>query len=174
MAARQRTGRHPRTRRSCCRLSSSGGAEAQDYPHRAEAVIPMLTTFFAALGAFIAHLLTSLVLLVAFLGVYSLATPYSELKLVREGNAAAAIAMGGAMIGFAIALAQAVRISGSIGETIVWGIVALAIQIAGHFAVRRFLPGLARDIIQGSSAAAMTLAATAITLGLINAACMTP
>jgi putative membrane protein len=134
----------------------------------------MLMNFFSALGAFVAHLLTSAVLLVAFLGAYSLSTPYSELKLVREGNTAAAIGIGGAMIGFAIALAQAVRISSSVGETLVWGLVALAIQIAGHFLVRRFLPSLARDIVQGSTAAATALAATAITLGLINAACMTP
>lgn len=134
----------------------------------------MLMNFLSALGAFAAHLVTAAVLLAAFLGAYSLSTPYSELKLVREGNTAAAIGIGGAMIGFAIALAQAVRISGSVGETLVWGLVALAIQIAGHFVVRRFLPGLTRDIIQGSTAAATMLAATAITLGLINAACMTP
>lgn len=134
----------------------------------------MLMNFLSALVAFAAHLVTSAVLLGIFLGAYSLSTPYSELKLVREGNTAAAIGIGGAMIGFAIALAQAVRISGSIGETFVWGFVALFIQIAGHFVVRRFLPGLVRDITQGSMAAATTLAATAITLGLLNAACMTP
>lgn len=134
----------------------------------------MVMNFLSAVVAFAAHLATSVALLLVFLGAYSLSTPYSELKLVREGNTAAAIGIGGAMIGFAIALAQAVRISGSVGETLVWGLIALAIQVAGHFAMRRVLPGLSRDITQGSTAAATTLAATAITLGLINAACMTP
>ena len=134
----------------------------------------MITSFLMALGAFAAHLATTLVLLLAFTALYCLATPYSELKLIRQGNTAAAVGFGGAMIGFAIALSRAVMISGGIGETIVWGAIALAVQLAGHFLLGRFLPNLSRDIEQGGVAAGTTLAATAITLGLLNAACMTP
>jgi len=49
----------------------------------------------------------TLVLLGAFLAVYLAVTPYNELTLIREGNAAAAISLGGAITGYVLLNAAA-------------------------------------------------------------------
>ena len=64
-----------------------------------------------SLPAFASFFATAIVLLLAFLAIYVKITPYNELTLIREGNAAAAISLGGAVIGFALPIAVAVAVS---------------------------------------------------------------
>ena len=52
------------------------------------------------LPAFASFFATAIVLLGAFMLLYVLVTPYNELALIREGNEAAAISLGGAVVGF--------------------------------------------------------------------------
>ena len=49
------------------------------------------------LPAFAAFFATAVVLLGGFLALYVVVTPYNELALIREGNAAAALSLGGAL-----------------------------------------------------------------------------
>ena len=134
----------------------------------------MSDTFLAALGAFLSHLAVGLALTAGFLVVYIRLTPHAEVRLMREGNTAAAIGLIGALIGFAIVLSRAIAVSNGLGETIVWGVIALVVQIAGHYALRLAEPRLHVHIEQGSMTAATVTAGTAVALGLINAASMTP
>ena len=68
----------------------------------------MLQTSLAGLGNFAMYFLISIVLFFVFKLLYTFITPHDEWKLVKEQqNTAAAIGFGGAMIGFAIALAGA-------------------------------------------------------------------
>ena len=62
----------------------------------------------AGLPYFAAFFGVSLLLLTVCLALYVLITPYPEVKLIREGNAAAAASLGGAIIGFALPLASVV------------------------------------------------------------------
>ena len=55
----------------------------------------------AGLPYFAAFFGVSLLLLTICLALYVVITPYPEIKLIREGNAAAAASLGGAIIGFA-------------------------------------------------------------------------
>ena len=64
-----------------------------------------------SLPAFASFFLTAVVLLGVFAVLYELVTPYNELALIREGNAAAAITLGGAIIGFALPIAVSVAVS---------------------------------------------------------------
>lgn len=134
----------------------------------------MTQTFLAALGAFLAHLVVSLALLAAFVAIFVRITPQQEFALIRKGNVAAALELGGAMIGYAIVLSRAVVVSAGIGEAIVWGAIALLIQIAGYYAMNVVIPRIGSEIEAGSLTAGIMSAATAVTLGLLNAACMTP
>ena len=47
----------------------------------------------AGLPAFLTYFFLSLALLVVFLAIYLAVTPYSELQLIRQGNAAAAVGL---------------------------------------------------------------------------------
>ena len=59
----------------------------------------------------------------AFLAAYTRVMPLHEWRLIREGNTAVALVLGGAMLGFAIPLATAIVRSGNLADMAVWAIV---------------------------------------------------
>jgi len=132
-----------------------------------------LTESLAGLPAFLLYFSLSLALLVVFLAVYLAVTPYSELKLIREGNAAAAISLAGAIVGFVLPLARAVTQSVSALDLVAWGVVALVVQVVVFLLVGKLVPRFAEAIRNGQIAGASFLAALAVAVGLLNAASMT-
>ena len=110
-------------------------------------LLSALPNFFAYLGA-------ALALTVAFSLIYTLVTPHSEWKLLRNGNLSAAVAFGGALIGFVIPLASAIAHSVSLLDMVVWGAVALVVQLVAFFVARLLLPALPRQIEEDRRAAA--------------------
>lgn len=134
----------------------------------------MTANFLAALASFIGHLVVAVALTVAGILAYMRTTPHEEIALIRSGNTAAAIGLAGALIGIAIVLSNAIRISHGIIETLVWALIALVVQVAGHWLVSNVVPRLYAAISEGDLAAAIMKASVAISLGLLNAASMTP
>ncbi len=100
-------------------------------------------------------------------------TPQDELALIRANNVAAALAFGGALIGFALPLASAITNSMSLLDCAVWGAVALVVQVLTFVVLRVAIKQLPERINQGEVATGSFVAASAIAVGLINAACMT-
>ena len=127
----------------------------------------------AGLPAFLLYFGLALALLVLFVAIYVTVTPYHVLALIREGNAAAAISLAGAVIGFVLPLARAVTQSVSALDLVVWGLVALVVQVVVFFVVGKLVPRFAEAIKDGRTSAAILLAALAIGVGLLNAASMT-
>ena len=111
--------------------------------------------------------------LAVFLAIYVRVTPYRELQLIRDGNAAAAASLSGTLIGYTLPLASAVIHSINPWDMMLWAAIALVVQILVFVAVRLMLPHLARDITEGKVAAGVFLAAASLAAGIINAACMT-
>ena len=127
----------------------------------------------AGLPAFLLYFSLALALFGLFLAVYLAVTPYRELTLIRQGNAAAAISLGGAAVGFVLPLARAVTQSVSALDLVVWGVVALIVQVVVFFLVGKLVPRFAEAIREGRIAGAILLASLAIGVGLLNAASMT-
>ncbi|WP_293748516.1 DUF350 domain-containing protein [uncultured Paraglaciecola sp.] len=128
----------------------------------------------SGLGNFALYFAVSILLLFVFKVVYAFVTPHDEWKLVKEDkNQAAAIGFGGAMIGFSIALAGAVANSEFLIDFVVWGVVAIIAQ-SFAFALLRFtfMPKIAERIDNNEISAGTILAAVSISVGLLNAACM--
>jgi uncharacterized membrane protein YjfL (UPF0719 family) len=77
--------------------------------------------------------------------------PYREIALIREGNAAAAASLSGAILGFVLPLASAITHSVSLLDMAVWGLIALVVQLLVYGVAARFLllPDLGRDIPAG-------------------------
>ena len=123
--------------------------------------------------AFIIYLGSTLGLLAVFLFLYVRITPYREFKLIREGNVAAAISLSGAMIGFTIPLAKAVAQSGSLLDMLMWGGIALVVQLLAYIVARLVIPGITNDIPEGKIAQGTFLGMLSLTTGILNAACMT-
>jgi putative membrane protein len=122
---------------------------------------------------FLIYLILALILLAAFSWLYDKVTPYNEMKLIREGNTAAATSYSGAMIGLALPLASSVAHSVNPIDMVIWGVIALAVQVLVYFLVRRLLPQLNDHIPENKIAPALMLAAMSIAAGIINAACLT-
>ena len=133
----------------------------------------MMTQSLTGLPAFLSYFATAIGLLAVFLLAYLWITPYREISLIREGNAAAAASLSGAMMGFVLPLASAIVHNVSLLDMAVWGLIALIIQLLAYGAARLLLPNLARDIPAGQIASGVFLAALSLAIGLLNAACMT-
>lgn len=127
----------------------------------------------SGLPAFLAYYAVALALIGCYLATYVTATAHREVTLIRAGNVAASIALGGSLIGYAIPLAMAIYNAQSILDLIVWGLVALIVQIGIYWLMRPVLPDLSHRIEAGEVAAATLLGAAALAGGIVNAACMT-
>jgi putative membrane protein len=134
---------------------------------------PGLLDSAAGLPDFLVYFLLAIGLLGVFARLYSWVTPHRELQLLRANNTAAAIAFGGALIGFSLPLASAIRHSLFWLDSLLWGAVALVIQLLVFLVLQWLLGGLSTRIQQGEIAAGTFAAATAIAVGMLNAASMT-
>ena len=110
---------------------------------------------------------------VLFCLVYCKMTPYDEFKLIRGGNTAAAISFGGALIGFVLPLYSAITHSVGFVDMLIWSVIAMLVQFAVFGSVRMILKDLVQEIENNHTAAATLLAFCSISIGILNAACMT-
>ena len=129
--------------------------------------------FLATLPYFLAYLGTAVALLAVFVAIYLYVTPYDEVALIRNNNTAAAISLSGALLGFALPIANVIAHSDTLIDLAVWGIIAGIVQLLAWGVARVALPHLEEDISAGRAAPATIVAALSITVGLLNAACMT-
>ncbi|HEX5793339.1 MAG TPA: DUF350 domain-containing protein [Rheinheimera sp.] len=135
----------------------------------------MLDTAFtslAGLPAFAAYFALAIVLLLLFIRLYTWVTPHDEFSLIRANNPAAAVAFAGALIGFAWPLASAITHSMSLLDCAIWGGVALVVQVLTFVISSAALKQLPQRITQGELAAGIFSAACSVTVGMLNAACM--
>ena len=135
----------------------------------------MLETTLSSLDVlppFLAYFAVAIVLVLIFIGLYTWVTPHSEMDLIRANNPAAALAFGGALIGFALPLSSAIKNSQSLLDCAIWGAVALVVQVLTFTVLRFSIKQLPERIHNGEVATGVLAAATAIAVGLINAACM--
>lgn len=123
---------------------------------------------------FLLYFIVSAALVWLFKIIYAKVTPYEEILLIREGNIAAAISLSGALLGFTIALASVIVHSFNIIDLLIWGVVALIVQILVYFVVRLLISDLSDQIHKGSIAHGTILGALSLCAGILNGACMTP
>ncbi|MEX2455380.1 MAG: DUF350 domain-containing protein [Rhodospirillaceae bacterium] len=132
-----------------------------------------ITASLAGLTWFLAYLGTAAALTLVYLVVYIWVTPHPEIRLIRENNLAASIAFSGSLLGFSLPLANTISSSVSLLDSVVWGMVAIVVQIAIYFLVRLPIPRISDRIEKGETASGVWLGAASLTGGLLNAACMT-
>lgn len=123
--------------------------------------------------AFAETFAVSLVLLAVFASVYSLLTAHHEMALIRNGNRAAALSFGGAVVGFVIPVGKAVAQSSGMTDLLVWAAIAFVAQVLAYFAAALLVPHLRKSIEEDRVASGILLAALAIAIGVLNASAMT-
>jgi putative membrane protein len=132
-----------------------------------------MASTLAGLGEFLIFFGLSVALVSLYLALYTLATAHNEFALIRQNVISAAVALGLSLVGFALPLASAVVHAQDVIDCLVWGLVALAVQILAYWLVRLLLPNLSQRIAAGEMAAALFLGAASLAAGILNAAAMT-
>ena len=132
------------------------------------------TLSLAGLPAFLSYFALAILLLVLFGFIYTRLTAHDEFALIRQGKLAAAIALGGSLLAFALPLCSAIIHTVSLLDFMIWGVIAIVIQIITFFGVRLFLKNLSERITNNEIAAGVFVALTSLAVGVINAACMAP
>jgi putative membrane protein len=130
--------------------------------------------FGASALAFVVAFVAAGLFTVIFKVVYQWVTPYNEGKLIREGNVAAALALGGALVGYVLPLASALSNTVTLLEFCAWAALAGVIQIAAFTLVRVVvMKDVTARIEKGEIAAGVYLLSISLAVGVLNAACMT-
>ena len=133
-----------------------------------------IQAFLDGAAAFAVAFAAALAFMLAFKVLYQLATPHRERELIAAGNPAAAITLGGAVLGYVVPLATALTQTGSLSEFAAWAALAGVIQIVVFLLVRRLaFRDLSARIERGEVAAALYLLTLSLAVGLLNAASMT-
>ena len=130
----------------------------------------VITSLYNGLPIFMLHGGSAILMLIVGAFIYSKITPWNELDLIMEGNTAAAVSFSGAILGIAIPLAAALSSSISIWEIVVWGSVAIILQITVFLILDLVLPNLSEQIKANKIAAGIFIASNKIALALMNAA----
>lgn len=133
----------------------------------------VLQSFLAGFPVFIAHFALTIALLVVGISLYVLITPHREMQLIRAGNTAAAISLGGVLIGLGLPLAVSMANSVTLFDVLVWGVVSLALQLVTFFVIDFLLRGLPKRIEEGEVASAIFLAGAKLAVAMVMAAALT-
>ena len=132
-----------------------------------EAVLESLTAGFPVL---LLHFLVTVTMLAVGVVIYLRMTPYPELELIRNGNIAAAISLGAAILSLAIPLAFSMSVSVNVIDIIAWGLVTLAILLIVYRVIDFLMKDLPNRIEDGEMGPALLLASVKLGVAAITAA----
>lgn len=133
---------------------------------------PEIQAFATGFPITLLHASLTLLLFVLGTALYAMLTPFREVALIREGNAAAAVALGGVMVGLAIPLAVSLASSPSLREIAIWGVATLFVQLLVFRLIDMVLRGLPQRIQEGEVSAAVLLVSAKLAAALILAAAL--
>ena len=131
---------------------------------------PVFQSFLNGLPTLLLHFSVTVAMLALGIGIYQWITPLREMDLIRSGNMAAATSFSGAIVGLALPLAFCMATSVSVLDIIIWGVVALVIQLITFRLADIFLKGLPKRIEDGEMGAAILVVAVKLAVAMINAA----
>jgi putative membrane protein len=116
----------------------------------------------------LAYLATAVALLAVCVFAYIRMTPYRELELVKQGNVAAALSLGGATLGLSLPIGSAIFFTHSLNEMALWAAIGCVMQFILFFVLRK----QAQSIQVGNVASGTLLAFLSIATGLLVAMCI--
>jgi putative membrane protein len=112
------------------------------------------------------------ILLIVFFVAYTRTTPFDEVLLIRQGNHAAALSLGGALIGFSFTIASALLHTADYQEFFAWAFGAMLVQMLAYAVTTRLLH-MSKDQIEANNGAfGGLMGAISLSIGLINGACI--
>lgn len=135
-----------------------------------------MNTIFTTLGSGLPLLLTQFGVTLGLLALgsacYMAVTPFQEMRLIRDGNTAAGVVLAGTLVALAIPLATTLATSLVTLDIVLWGLVALAIQLLTFVLAAALIRDLRGMIERGNVAAAWLLVGIQLAVALLNAGAM--
>ena len=131
-----------------------------------------LDKYLANLPAFIEWWSLAALLSFAFAAIYLFITPQHEIRLIRQGNVSAAVCFSGALLGYVLPLASALVHGDSLFDFLLWGLVAMLVQVVVYFLLRLLIRNLTSYIEEDRIAVAILAATVSLCSGILNAAAM--
>ena len=128
--------------------------------------------FAQGLADFATYFGIGLGFMVLYVVLYLYATPHREITLIRGDNLPAAVVLAGALLGFAVPLASALRVANGLLDVAAWAFMALVAQLAAYALVALLLKDFSKRINRGEMAAAVLAGSIHLGVGLINSAAM--
>lgn len=126
----------------------------------------------SAILNYLIHLVLAAALLAAFFVAYTRVTPYDEVLLIRQGNHAAALSLGGALLGFSATIGSALLHTADYREFFAWAFGAMVVQMLVYAVTTRLLR-MSKDHIEANNGAfGGLLGAISLSIGVINGACI--
>jgi len=132
----------------------------------------MVLQSLEGLPAFLIYFIVALVLVAAYLFVYTWITAHDEFALLKANNTSAAIALGLSLVGFVLPLTSSIGHADGVVDMTIWGVIALIVQVGVYYAARMAVPNLSTRIEAGEIAPAIWLGAASVAAGMLNAASM--
>ncbi|GBF56967.1 hypothetical protein PbB2_00624 [Candidatus Phycosocius bacilliformis] len=133
---------------------------------------PSLQAFVTGLPNFLLQGGVALAIWVFGVLLYMAITPHREVDLVRAGNSAAGLSLGGAAVGIAIPIAATLATSHALLDLLIWGVTALVLQLVMFRLVDLVVRDLSKRIENGEIAAAAVLVGVKIGAALLTASAL--
>jgi putative membrane protein len=132
---------------------------------------PELDAWASGFPVMLLHGAVTLAIFASAAGLYTLFSPHREIRLVRDGNPAAAVSLGGVLLGLGLPLAFALAASTSLLEATLWGVSTAVVQLFLIWLIDLVLHGLPQRVRDGDVGAAVLLTAARLAVaGLLAAA----
>lgn len=126
----------------------------------------------AAVIGYATHLIAAAILLGVFMAIYLKVTPFDEIALIHAGKGAAALSLGGALVGFSLTLAAAIVYNATLLQVVIWAVVAMIVQVVVYAVASRLLHTVRTEIEAGNAAMGGFMGAISLVAGIVNAACL--
>ena len=110
------------------------------------------------------------IMLIVAVAIYIKLTPWRELALVKDQNGAAGLALAGAVVGLAIPIAACLATSVSLIGLLIWGVVALILQLLAYRITDVLLRDLPRRIEEDQAGPAIVLIGAKLASSMLLAA----
>lgn len=133
----------------------------------------LFDNFGTSLLEFLIFFVAAAVLTILFVLIYTRITRHNEIDLIKNNSIAASVAFSGSLIGFGLPLASTIINSVTVVEMVLWGIIALIVQVLTYLLIRLPMPRISERIEANEVAAGIWLGSCSLVAGILNAASMT-
>jgi putative membrane protein len=126
----------------------------------------------AAIIGYAIHVIAAAIMLGVFIVIYMKITPFDEMALIHAGKGAAALSLGGAVVGFSLTLGSAIVYNAGLVGVVGWAVVAMIVQVIVYAIASRLMHTIKTEIEAGNAAMGGFMGALSLAAGIVNAACL--